>query len=39
MPATVLAMIWLCELDIYSLVNNFYHKVLNLKQKNLAKAC
>ncbi|MBW4672577.1 MAG: hypothetical protein KME52_00555 [Desmonostoc geniculatum HA4340-LM1] len=32
-------MIWLCELDIYSLVNNFSHKVLNLEQKNLAKAC
>ncbi|WP_414571051.1 hypothetical protein [Nostoc sp. CCY 9925] len=32
-------MIWLCELDIYSLVNNFSHKVLHLEQKNLAKAC
>lgn len=32
-------MIWLSEVDIYSLVNNFSHKVLNLEQKNLAKAC
>ncbi len=32
-------MIWLSELDIYLLVNNFSHKVLNLEQKNLAKAC
>ncbi|MFN6561346.1 MAG: hypothetical protein RMY28_016345 [Nostoc sp. ChiSLP01] len=31
--------IWLSEVDIYSLVNNFSHKVLNLEQKNLAKAC
>ncbi|MDZ8028071.1 MAG: hypothetical protein RMX97_25745 [Nostoc sp. DedQUE11] len=32
-------MIWLSEVDIYSLVNNFSHKVLNLEQKNLPKAC
>ncbi|WP_445636357.1 DUF4926 domain-containing protein [Nostoc sp. DSM 114161] len=32
-------MIWLSELDICSLVNNFSQKLLNLEQKNLAKAC
>ncbi|MDF5706835.1 MAG: hypothetical protein PUP90_03905 [Nostoc sp. S4] len=32
-------MIWLSEVDISSLVNNYSEKVLNWKQKNLAKAC
>lgn len=32
-------MIWLSEVDISSLLNHFSGKMLNLKQKNLAKAC
>ena len=32
-------MIWLCEVEISSKVNKFYPKLLNLKQKTLAKAC
>ncbi|WP_138497430.1 hypothetical protein [Nostoc sp. PA-18-2419] len=32
-------MIWLSEVDIYSLVNNYFEKVLNWKQKKPAKAC
>ncbi|MEH2080626.1 MAG: hypothetical protein V7K89_11640 [Nostoc sp.] len=31
--------IWLPEVDISSLVNHFSGKLLNLEQKNLAKAC
>ncbi|WP_375471678.1 hypothetical protein [uncultured Nostoc sp.] len=32
-------MIWLSEVDISSLVNNYSEKVLIWKQKNSAKAC
>ncbi|WP_199339606.1 hypothetical protein [Nostoc sp. FACHB-892] len=32
-------MIWLSEVDISSVGTNFSDKLLNLKQKNLAKAC
>jgi hypothetical protein len=32
-------MIWLSEVDIFSLINSFSQKWSNLKQKNLAKAC
>ncbi|MBE8970382.1 hypothetical protein IQ277_30480 [Nostocales cyanobacterium LEGE 12452] len=32
-------MIWLSEVDISSLKNSFFQKVLNLEQKNLTKAC
>lgn len=32
-------MIWLSEVDISSLINNFSQKLLNLEQKNLPKAC
>ncbi|MEH1841768.1 MAG: hypothetical protein V7L20_24230 [Nostoc sp.] len=32
-------MIWLSEVDISSLVNNYSEKVLTWKQKNYAKAC
>jgi hypothetical protein len=32
-------MIWLSEVDIYSSLNSFSHKALNLEQKNLIRAC